>query len=235
MRQIGPVGGGTTYGAYGYALNNRGFVVGTTYSTGLPEVTPGQPNFHAFIWYGHQLNDLNVGDYSAANGINDRNEVVGVSGLDEQTPAFGFLWREGKFERLPSFGGSSAAYAINNRGHIVGTFQVGDTIHSFLYADGQSKDIGTIPSLVIGGAPRIIAGALNIFDDIVGSFLPDSNSGYGFAFFWSRGNMVDLNSFLPTNSGWVLYGASGINDFGQIVGGGTHNGLNRAFLLTPIR
>jgi probable HAF family extracellular repeat protein len=61
----------------------------------------------------------------------------------------------------------------------------------------------------------------------------DSNSGYGFAFLWSRETMVDLNSFLPTNSGWVLYGATGINDLGQIVGDGTHNGLNRAFLLTP--
>jgi probable HAF family extracellular repeat protein len=174
-----------------------------------------------------------VGDYSVAFGINDSDEVVGVSGEDENTPAFPFLWRRGNFVRLPSFGGNAFAAAINNRGHVVGWFRVVDTIHSWLYADGQSTDIGTIPSVPINGAPRIIAGALNIFDDIVGTFLPDSNSGYGFAFLWSRGTMVDLNSFLPTNSGWVLYGATGINDLGQIVGDGTHNGLNRAFLLTP--
>jgi hypothetical protein len=41
---------------------------------------------------------------------------------------------------------------------------------------------------------------------------------------------VDLNSFLPNDSGWTLYGASAINDSGQIVGTGIHNGLTEAFI-----
>jgi hypothetical protein len=45
--------------------------------------------------------------------------------------------------------------------------------------------------------------------------------------------MLDLNSLIPANSGWVLQFANGINDQGQIVGEGTLNGQAEGFLLTP--
>jgi len=45
--------------------------------------------------------------------------------------------------------------------------------------------------------------------------------------------MQDLNDLLSPNSGWVLHVALGINDFGQIVGWGEHNGQTLGFLLTP--
>ena len=45
--------------------------------------------------------------------------------------------------------------------------------------------------------------------------------------------MVDLNTLLPADSGWVLLSANAINDAGQIVGEGTLDGEPRAFLLTP--
>src|SRR6185503_7829555 len=38
---------------------------------------------------------------------------------------------------------------------------------------------------------------------------------------------------IPQDSGWTLISARGINNQGQIVGFGTHNGQTRAFLLTP--
>ena len=47
--------------------------------------------------------------------------------------------------------------------------------------------------------------------------------------------MKDLNTLLnPSGTGWVLNAASGINDSGQITGYGVHNGLTRAFLLSPV-
>lgn len=52
------------------------------------------------------------------------------------------------------------------------------------------------------------------------------------AFLHDSGGMTDLNSLLPPGSGWELTLASAINDSGQIVGVGTHNGAVRAFLLT---
>jgi hypothetical protein len=51
------------------------------------------------------------------------------------------------------------------------------------------------------------------------------------AFLYSGGSMLDLNSLLPANSGWVLTQASVINDSGQIAGGGINNaGQLHAFL-----
>ena len=45
--------------------------------------------------------------------------------------------------------------------------------------------------------------------------------------------MVDLNTFLPPNSGWEIIVASGINSQGQIVGYGVFAGATRAFVMTP--
>lgn len=43
--------------------------------------------------------------------------------------------------------------------------------------------------------------------------------------------MVDLNSLIDPNSGWILQDATAINDNGQIAGFGLFNGQTRAFLL----
>jgi hypothetical protein len=43
--------------------------------------------------------------------------------------------------------------------------------------------------------------------------------------------MIDLNSLLPDNSGWQLEDATAINNNGVIVGDGTYNGQERAFIL----
>ena len=47
------------------------------------------------------------------------------------------------------------------------------------------------------------------------------------------GQATDLNTLLPSGSGWTLLAATGINDLGQIVGYGTYDGNNQGFLLTP--
>ncbi|MDX2000567.1 MAG: hypothetical protein SF066_22835 [Thermoanaerobaculia bacterium] len=50
---------------------------------------------------------------------------------------------------------------------------------------------------------------------------------------WTNtGQRYDLNTLIETE-GWDLASASAINDQGQIVGTGYHNGEIRAFLLTP--
>ncbi|MBU6400170.1 MAG: hypothetical protein KGS61_07610 [Verrucomicrobia bacterium] len=52
---------------------------------------------------------------------------------------------------------------------------------------------------------------------------------------WQATNIFDLNTYIPTNSSWVLIFATGINNKGQIVGvGTTTNEIGyRSFLLTP--
>ena len=49
-----------------------------------------------------------------------------------------------------------------------------------------------------------------------------------------NGQLQDLNTLIPTNSGWSLEEARDINDRGQIVGYGRRQGQPRAFLLTPL-
>ena len=53
------------------------------------------------------------------------------------------------------------------------------------------------------------------------------------AFLWESGALKDLNSLIDSTQGWELRKARDINDAGMIVGFGTHNGISRAFLLTP--
>jgi hypothetical protein len=48
------------------------------------------------------------------------------------------------------------------------------------------------------------------------------------------GSVVNLNSVVTNGSDWVLKYAIGINDAGQIVGYGLHNGVQRAFRLDPV-
>jgi hypothetical protein len=45
--------------------------------------------------------------------------------------------------------------------------------------------------------------------------------------------MKDLNDLIDPDSGWVLTSAAAINNAGQIVGRGVHNGQPRTFLLKP--
>lgn len=75
------------------------------------------------------------------------------------------------------------------------------------------------------------ARALNIYGDVVG------RSGNGDwsasrAMLWRGGTAVDLHTTV-TDNGWTLQVATGINNAGQIVGTGRHNGQTRAFLLQP--
>ncbi len=46
--------------------------------------------------------------------------------------------------------------------------------------------------------------------------------------------MRDLNKLIPSNSGWQLTSANGINVRGQITGEGTIDGQTHAFVLAPV-
>jgi probable HAF family extracellular repeat protein len=123
-------------------------------------------------------------------------------------------------------GSASFAYGINDSGQIVGQFVVNGTYHAFVYQLGAPAfvDIGAL--LPSGGDST--AQGINSFGQVVGG-----GGGLGHAFLYQNGNVLDLNSLLPANSGWTLTNASGVNDSGQIVGTGIHNGRQEAFLLSP--
>src|SRR5438270_2139728 len=81
-----------------------------------------------------------------------------------------------------------------------------------------------------GGTSR--ANAISNNGTVVGSSTTINDASH--AFRWTQvGGMIDLNTLLPSNSGWVLLEASDVNDRGQITGSGLHNGLQRAYRLNP--
>ena len=84
-------------------------------------------------------------------------------------------------------------------------------------------NLGTLP-----GTNQSIAYGINSQGQIVG-ISQNTNGSNEHAFLVSGGTMQDLNSLINRSSGWTLYQANAINDFGQIVGMGNNGG----FLLTP--
>ena len=80
-----------------------------------------------------------------------------------------------------------------------------------------------------------VALALNNRGQIVGSGYTSYRPGPS-AFIWMHHQLagLDLNALIPTNSGWVLYDATAINDAGEIGGAGLFNGRPHAFALIPM-
>ncbi len=124
---------------------------------------------------------------------------------------------------------NSTTYAINNSGQIVGQAGVtSTTTHAFLVKSGSSltmQDLGTL------GGSNSSASSINSSGQIVGNSLLTGDSVIH-AFIYQSA-MTDLNTLIPSGSGWVLENATGINDLGQIVGTGTFNGAFAGFRLDP--
>jgi probable HAF family extracellular repeat protein len=80
---------------------------------------------------------------------------------------------------------------------------------------------------------QVGATAVNASGQIVG-WSRSADGSTSRAVLWQGGAIVDLNTLLPPGSGWTLTRAAAINDRGQIVGTGIHDGHVRAFLLTPL-
>jgi probable HAF family extracellular repeat protein len=66
----------------------------------------------------------------------------------------------------------------------------------------------------------------------VGTFTAADGSSRAFAHTVADG-MIDLNTRIPADSGWVLTSATGVNSKGQIVGMGFHDGVQHPYRLTP--
>ncbi len=157
---------------------------------------------------------------SVADGINDSGQVVG--GSYNHTSGYAsraFLYSGGSLQNLGTLPGKTAsvATAINNAGEIVGQASTnGNASHAFLLSGGPMQDLGAGEAY-----------AINNLGQVVGY-----SSAGSYAFLYSGGSPQNLNSLIPSNSGWTLTEATGINDSGQICGYGEYGGQTEAFLLT---
>ncbi|APW63503.1 hypothetical protein [Paludisphaera borealis] len=80
-----------------------------------------------------------------------------------------------------------------------------------------------------------LAYAINNAGLVVGSRFQDAAADDNRlrAFMMKDGVLTDPCSLLPTGSGWILTAALGVNNLGQIIGVGKHDGKVNAFLLSP--
>ena len=240
MEPLGTLGGNNsaTTGA-----NNRGLVVGLAEtSTQDPNCIPPQVlDYKPVVWRGGAIHELPVlaGDaIGGAIGVNDNNQVVGTSGMCGSGPGLlpipvhALLWKNNTATDLGSLGGAmnNIAYAINNRGQIVGASDLpGDsTGHAFLWQKGDMTDLGTLPGDFLS-----IAYGINDKGQVVGESC-DVNFNCR-AFLWQSGVMIDLNTLTLPGSSLYLLVAFDINSRGEIVGNGVDQsgGEQLAFLAVP--
>jgi probable HAF family extracellular repeat protein len=200
-------------------INNSGQVVG--YASGLSGT-------HPFLHANGSMQDLGTlpgGQYGYANGINNSGQVVGYSGTTGGG-AHAFLWSNGSMQDLGTLPGGtfSDAQAINTIGQVVGFSDIGDAqYHAFLWSNGSMQNLGTLP-----GETSSLAFAINDSGQVVGQVQGKP------ALLFANGNVQDLNALIPSNSGWQLMAAHGVNASGQITGiGAAPDGGTHAFLLTP--
>lgn len=243
----------TLGGNNGFATgaNNHGQVVGWAENTVHdPTCVPPQVlQFRAVIWAseGNQIRELPPlpGDTSgAATAINDKGQVVGISGICDQavgrfTAAHAVLWENGGVTDIGNLGSDAwnTPMAINQQGDIVGfAGQPGDDpdnpqLHAFLWTRQHGiQDLGALPGDVYSEAHGI-----NERRQVVG--ISCDAAGSCRAFLWQNGVMTDLNTLVAPGYTDVLTTAQDINDLGEITGRAfdPDTGERPAFLATPIR
>jgi probable HAF family extracellular repeat protein len=225
-----PTLGGTNGFATG--TNNRGETVGWAENTVHDPtcVAPQVLQFRAVIWGRTpgeigELPPLPGDTASAATALNDRGQVVGISGIcDRAVGRFSaihdVLWQDGKPIDLGSLGGVAwnTPMAINERGDVIGFANAsaaaggGFDAHAFLWTRRQGmRDLGTLPG-------DTFSQALGINDrrEIVGTSCDaDFNCR---AVVWREGVVTNLNTLIEPGYDGTLVSANDVNESGRITG-----------------
>jgi len=177
---------------------------------------------------------------SAATAINDRGQVVGISGdcgvaVGSVSAKHAVLWENGIPTDLGNIGGDAwnTPTAINNHGVIVGFANTAPgtarTFQAFIWtqADGM-KSLGKFP-----GDLRSEALSINEKGQIVG--LSRGGPFVFRAFLWQDGTLTDMNSLTVPGSPFLLF-AGDIDQQGHIVGEALdlNTGDAPGFIATPV-
>jgi probable HAF family extracellular repeat protein len=215
-------------------INERGQIVGFSFTDSTPNQSTGALTQDPFLWENGRMTDLGTlgGTQGSANWINSRGDVVGTSNLPGDMTTDAFLWT--KSEGMKDLGGLGGTVAVplwvNDAREVVGTSLIANDVawHAFLWRNGVLTDLGTL-----GTDPSTEAQSINAQGQVVGvSFDPNSDLH---GFLWENGGpVVDLNTLVPPGASVTLLNAFDINDRGEIAGRGVlPNGDFRVVLLIP--
>lgn len=233
MKQLPTLGGNNAIGA---SINGEGVAVGwaeTNVADGsciLPQVY----QFLPVVW-GPNYNEARAlptfpGDADgAATALNDRGQIVGISGtcdtaIGAYSAKHALLWENGQPIEMQLFGGSgwNTPMAINNRGVVAGFANVPPDV-----VDGQlqitwtsflwSKENGKTNIGVLTGDAYSEATGINDEGTVIGvSFAAGFASSR--AYLYKDGQIEDLNKLALPGSGLYLISTGDINDAGVITG-----------------
>jgi probable HAF family extracellular repeat protein len=197
---------------------------------------------HPFLWtVATGLQDLgtlpNGNMYAIATGINDSDQVVGSSAVEQpfSGETHAFLWNEGEgMQDLGTLGcpDITGANGINLFGRVVGTSTIapcpgGGVDRAFLWTQNEGmQDLGTLP-----GGTFSFGNAINDLGQAVG-YSDCSGCSVYHAFLWDIFGTRDLG-VLP---GGTFSVATGISDFGFVAGesdSSSNPGLPHAVLWSP--
>ncbi len=210
----------------------------------------GDGTHHAFFMTNRAVGDMmDLGTAGGTNSeaycINSNRKVVGYARLagggTEPIMSTNALYGSSSMMTM-GMGGMSGAtggqsWFVNDLGDTIGQAQLsGGNFHAFVSGSGGMMGEKTVDLGTLGGTnsaayclnnARTVVGAAQLPDGMMHAFLVTNALG-------SMPRMVDLNDLIPTNSGWELMVARGMNAAGQIVGWGMYGGHTNAFLLTPV-
>jgi probable HAF family extracellular repeat protein len=256
MSALPPLPGGID--SYAAGTNNRGQIAGWAENGVHDPTCDNSPpasqflQFEAVVWGPElgqmtQLSPFASDPDSAATAINDKGQVVGISGLCSNavggtSAEHAVLWQNGTPMNLGNFDGGIAwntPTAINNHTQVVGFGNLPNTPNAnfnpvaFLW----TREHGIRELLPIGDDSNSWAWGISEKGVVVGESFGGADDPFGRAFIYQNGLMTDLNTLTQPNSSLHLILANDINDAGEIVGFAidTNTSAIVAFLAVPVK
>jgi probable HAF family extracellular repeat protein len=236
------------YDSYATGSNNAGQTVGwaETLVHDSTCVFPQALQFKAVLWdrdgKAHELPPLPGDTTSAATAINDKGQVVGISGacgiaVGGVSAAHAVIWENGVPADIGNLGGHqwNTPTAINNQATVVGfSLLAGQDGTRNYEAFVWTKEDGIHSLGKPAGDIRSAAFGINDKGQIVG--LSRGGPFVFHALLWENGVMIDLNARTVAGSPFLLY-ANDINDRGEIAGQALDldSSETRGFTATPTR